>query len=56
MKCIDEPFEMFGDFDTNIANNLMISFTECDPTLRYCKSREEIDKWLAFKYIIIAEN
>ena len=26
MKCIDEPFEIYGSFDTNIASNLMVTF------------------------------
>ena len=32
MKCIDEPWVMYGDFSTNIASSLMITFEKCDPT------------------------
>ena len=31
MKCIDEPFKIFGSFNTNTASNLMITFEKCDP-------------------------
>ena len=56
MQCIDEQFDIYGDFDTNIAQNLMVTFTKCDPAVRTCKSNEEITKWLDFKYILLLEN
>jgi len=56
MQCIDEPYALYGDFDTNIAHNLMVTFTKCDPEVRTCKSKEEIDQWLDFKYILLLEN
>jgi len=31
LKCIDEPFEIYGSYDTNKAKNLMVTFVRCDP-------------------------
>ena len=56
MKCIDEPFEIKGEFNTNTAANLMIVFDKCDPTKRTCKSEAEIIEFLEFKYIIYMDN
>lgn len=56
LKCIDEDFELFGDFDTNVAQNLMIVFDKCDPKVRSCADDAVIDEWLKFKYILSVEN
>ena len=56
MKCIDEPYELKGDFHTNSAANLMIVFDKCDHTKRKCKNETEIAKFLEFKYTIYIEN
>lgn len=56
MKCIDEDFELYGDFDTNFAQNLMIVFDRCDPSERVCADDAVIDEWIKFKYIILVEN
>ena len=56
MKCIDEDFELYGDFDTNIATNLMVVFDRCDPKERTCASDEDIDEWMKFKYMLLVEN
>ena len=42
LKCVDEPVEISGDFDTFSAQNLMVVFEICDPEVRKCKSQEEI--------------
>ena len=36
----------------------MVVFEKCDNSARpdYCKSDEEIHKWLQFKYIVLLEN
>ena len=39
MMCIDEKFEISGDFDSQTAQNLMIVYEICDPLKRRCKSR-----------------
>ena len=56
MKCIDEPFELYGSFNTNIASNLMVTFEKCDSERRKCKDKEAIDEWMKFKYILVVEN
>ena len=56
MKCIDEAYEIKGDYDTNSAANLMVVFDICDPNKRKCKSEDEIRAFLEFKYIIYIDN
>lgn len=56
-KCIDEPFELKGHYDSQSAQNLMVVFEVCDPTKRKkCKSPEVIRKALQFSYILLVEN
>ena len=38
LRCIGDDFNVRGDFNTNSANNLMITFELCDRTKRTCKS------------------
>ena len=58
MRCLDqESIQLFGNYDTGIANNLMIVFEKCDPASKdYCKSEQEIYNWLSFKYFLLIEN
>ena len=58
MKCLDDDSltQLFGNYDSNVANNLMIVFEKCDSTVRACKTDQEITDWLVFKYIILFEN
>ena len=52
-----EPIDIFGNYDTKMAANLMIVFEKCDKKVeKVCKSDAEINEWLAFKYIILLEN
>ena len=46
MKCIREPYSLFGNFNSDAASTLLIIFEKCDPTKRTCKSEAEIDKWM----------
>ena len=67
MKCIDEeqlrddePFEIFGDFDSDAARNLMVVFDRCIGTLEDgvtpCQKPEVINQWLQKKYIFVLQN
>ena len=56
MMCIEEDFEIFGDYNTYAARNLMITFELCDSKERTCKSDAEIARVLAFSYILVIEN
>lgn len=59
MKCVDEPYDLYGDFSTNIASNLMVVFELCDPSEHdgdYCAEPEVIAEWMEFKYMINVEN
>lgn len=56
MKCITETYNLQGNYNTELAANLMVVFEICDSTKRICKTREEIDEWLRFKYIITLTN
>ena len=56
-KCLDNPEEhllMKGNYDTEMAANLMIVFDICNDATSSvkCKPQEEIDEFLKFKYLI----
>ena len=56
-KCIDEPFEIYGDYVSDRSSNLMLVYELCDISKRStCKSNEEIQDALEFAYILILEN
>ena len=56
LKCVKEPYELFGNFNSDAASTLMVVFERCDPAVQTCKPEAEIDKWMQFKYIITLEN
>ena len=44
MKCLVNPdYDLYGNFDSDMASNLMIAFVKCDKTKRKCKSETEIE-------------
>lgn len=49
---------MWGNYDTSVAANLVITFDRCNNATSsvLCKSEEEITDWLRFKYIFFAYN
>lgn len=54
MKCIDDGYELFGDYDSVQASHLLIVFELCDRDHRAdCLSDDEIKEWMEFKYIFI---
>ena len=57
MHCFDDQIRLQGNYDTQVARTLAISFEKCDPTVREtCKSEEYISNWIKEKYFITAEN
>lgn len=62
MRCIKnlDELEIWGDYDTDKASNLMIVFEKCDiskrPAGAKCKTEREIEEWMEFKYIVTLEN
>ena len=59
MTCVDQKFQIWGDYDSDRAQNLMIVFELCQPdpaTGKVCKSKKEIDDFLLGKYIYVLEN
>ena len=56
MRCIDEEYEIQGDFDSYSARNLMIVFDICNPKLRTCKSKKFIEYALAASYVQVVQN
>ena len=56
MKCIDEEFEIKGNYDTDSASNLLIVFEKCDSSQRKCKTDTEIEQFLKWKYILYSQN
>ena len=45
---------MYGNYHTEIANNLMVVFDKCNNSTStvMCQSPEKIDEYLEFKYFI----
>ena len=62
MRCIvDEDFEkvnMFGDYNSGSASNLVIAFDLCNTETSdvQCEKREEIEQWMARKYFMVLTN
>ena len=57
MKCIEEPYRIYGDYDTDKTANLQAVFVKCNPSLRDdCKRDDEITEWLRFKYLAVLHN
>ena len=56
MVCTDEPYEIKGHYDSYTTANLMVVYEICNPEKRICKSREQIEKYLEFTYILLVEN
>ena len=57
-KCIDTglAYELFGNYDTQTASNLMVVFEQCNKEKQKCKDDDFIAKWKSDKYIILYEN
>ena len=43
LYCINEPYKMFGDYDSETASNLIVLYEKCDPNKYKCKSPEVIE-------------
>ena len=58
MFCIANPYDIYGDFNSATAANLMVVFDVCDPSKGNiaCKSPYEISKALQYSYILLVEN
>ena len=57
MKCItDDSTQIYGNYDTYTAQNLMVVFELCDPNKTLCKREEEIKAWIESKYILTLTN
>lgn len=62
MRCIKNlnDLKIWGNYDTDLASNLMVVFEKCDiekrPPGAKCKTEAQIEEWMAFKYIFTLEN
>ena len=57
LRCIESPYGVKGDFNSNAADNLMVTFERCDRTVKTtCKDESVIEEALAFSYILMVEN
>ena len=62
IKCIDDDFEIRGDFNSKAASNLLVTFTLCNPLdpaatgATKCKGQDEIDEALSGSYLLLIEN
>ena len=61
-RCLDESqdLKLWGNYNTDQAQNLMIVFEKCDITKRpkgaKCKTEKEIETWMDYKYIGLVMN
>ena len=60
-QCISNVTEVKvnGNYDTSIANQLMIAFEKCDDKNEKnitCAEEHEVDYWMQHRYIITVEN
>ena len=60
LRCLDNPedLQIWGNYDTGSAANILVVLDKCDPlnSAVTCKSEEEIQEWLRFKYILTTSN
>lgn len=58
MKCLEQPYELWGDFDSTESSNLMIVFELCDQAKRDdCEEDEKkIHSWMKSKYLFVQQN
>ena len=57
MRCIDEPLEIQGDWDTATSKVLLLLFERCDPTVRKtCKSDADLMDFMKKKHFIFSYN
>ena len=62
MKCLanQKDLRIAGNFDSPEASNIMMVIERCanstDPGAPLCKSDEEIDAFLSWKYIFFVQN
>ena len=60
MKCFQEPEKvaMWGNFDSNEAQNIQIAFQLCDSATSKvpCKSKDYIQRWMSKKFILVLKN
>lgn len=54
MTCLDEDIQIYGDFDADLAQNLVIGFELCQGS--GCANEREMAAYLSEKYIFILEN
>ena len=59
-KCLDEPEKLVlrGNYDSQIASNLMVVFDKCNNATSKvtCKSEEEIHDYMKYKYLMSVVN
>ena len=61
LKCLDDPehdLRLWGNYNTNSTANLVVALVKCDNNTASvtCKSEEEINEWLTFKYFTTIWN
>ena len=54
MKCINQEYDIYGDYDSVAASHLVIQFEKCSG--EGCKSEAEIETFLRRKFILTMEN
>lgn len=57
LRCLEEPLELIGNWDTEVTNLAQIYLESCDPEERStCKSDSEVKDWMKNKYMFLVFN
>ena len=60
LRCYDEEIYIAGDYQSDRASGLQVSIVKCsnstEPGSVVCKSDEEIQKYLARKFLLTLNN
>ena len=57
LYCIDEQYEIYGDYNAPVTSNLMIVFDRCDANERdHCSNETDFEEALSYSYFVIYDN
>ena len=57
LHCVEEPVQLLGNFQSEIAQTFQIYFEKCDPKVRKtCKPEKEVREWLKNKFLNFCYN
>ena len=54
--CVDKPYTLSGDYNSQSVSHLNIQFERCNSEENECMEDEEITEWLRRKFILTLSN